>query len=81
MAARLLPSIASPRAIPMAETTRVGRIIHISRGYSVAEILELRDGVEQLAGFSVFGYRSNTALVFATKEEAIAELAALADQR
>jgi hypothetical protein len=64
----------------MPEQTRVGRIVHISRGYTVAEIIEVRESVETLAGFSVFGYRSNTALVFATQELAIAELAALADQ-
>jgi hypothetical protein len=65
----------------MPEKTRVGRIVHISRGYSVAEILELDDAGEKLAGFSVFGHRSNTALVFPTQEAAISELAALADER
>jgi hypothetical protein len=64
----------------MPEQTRVGRIVHISRGYSVAEIIRVNVSGENLAGFAVFGYRSNTALVFATKEEAIAELTALADQ-
>ena len=65
----------------MPEQTRVGRIVHISRGYSVAEIIEVNDAGERLAGFSVFGYRSNTALVFPTQEAAVAELATLADQR
>lgn len=64
----------------MPEQTRVGRIVHISRGYSVAEIIEVNEGGEKLAGFSVFGYRSNTALVFPTQEAAVAELGALADQ-
>jgi hypothetical protein len=64
----------------MPEQTRVGRIVHISRGYSVAEILRVDDSGEKLAGFTVFGHRSNTALVFATQEEAVAELTALADQ-
>jgi hypothetical protein len=63
----------------MPEKTRVGRIVHISRGYTVAEILELDDSGEKLAGFSVFGYRSDTGLVFPTQEAAIAELAVLAD--
>ena len=48
--------------------------MHISRGYTVAEIL---DG-DRLLGFSVFGYRSDTSRVFASKEEAIAALEALA---
>ena len=65
----------------MTELTRVGRIVHISRGYTVAEILVRRDAGEAVAGYSVFGYRSNTAQVFATQDEAIAELTALADQR
>jgi len=45
----------------------------------VAEIIETRDAGDKLVGFSVFGYRSNTALIFATQEQAMAELAALAD--
>jgi len=65
----------------MPEQSRVGQIVHISRGYTVAEILDVGDAGERLAGFTVFGYRSNTALVFATKEEAIAELTTLADLR
>ena len=80
-AARLRATFASPRAIAMPEETRVGRIVHISRGYTVAEILVLRDAGEAVAGYSVFGYRSNTAQLFATQDEAIAELTALADQR
>ena len=63
----------------MPESTRVGRIVHISRGYTVAEIIEPGESGDTLAGYSVFGYRSNTALLFETKEAAIAELDALAD--
>jgi hypothetical protein len=63
----------------MPDNTRIGRIVHISRGYTVAEILEKTDGGEKLLGFSVFGYRSDTALVFSTQEKAVSELNALAD--
>ena len=63
----------------MPDSTRIGRIVHISRGYTVAEILETRDGADELLGYSVFGYRSDTALVYSTQEKAIAELVALAD--
>jgi hypothetical protein len=59
--------------------SRIGTIVHIARGYTVAEILEPGEGSEKLAGYSVFGYRSNTALVFPTQEEAIAELTRLAE--
>lgn len=61
----------------MPDDTRIGQIVHISRGYTVAEILESEGG--RVLGFSVFGYRSDTAMVFATKEKAVAELSALAD--
>jgi hypothetical protein len=65
----------------MASESRIGSIVHISRGYTVAEILEPVDGGEKLAGYSIFGYRSNTALVFPTQEEAIAELTRLAEAK
>ncbi len=60
----------------MPDNTRIGRIVHIARSYTVAEILE----GDRLLGFSVFGYRSNTALVYQTKEVALAALASLADE-
>jgi len=63
----------------MPDSTRIGRIVHVSRGYTVAEIIEARDGGDRLLGFSVFGHRSDTAVVFATQEKAVAELNALAD--
>ena len=59
--------------------SRVGQIVHISRGYSVAEIVEARPGGDVPIGYSVFGYRSDTSLMFNTQEKAIAELNALAD--
>ena len=59
--------------------TRVGKIVHISRGYSVAEIVEARQGGDIVVGYSVFGYRSDTSLLFNTQEKAIAEVKALAD--
>jgi hypothetical protein len=65
----------------MPEQSRVGQVVHISRGYTVAEIIEVHDSGEKISGFSVFGYRPNTALVFPTREAAIAELVALADLR
>jgi hypothetical protein len=58
-------------------TTRVGRIVHISRGYTVAEIVETGGG--PVLGFSVFGYRSDTARLFPTPDAAIAELDDLAN--
>ena len=61
----------------MPDSTRIGQIVHVSRGYTVAEIVEAASG--SLLGFSVFGYRSDTAMLYATKEKAIAELNALAD--
>ena len=61
----------------MPDNTRIGQIVHVSRGYTVAEIVEAESG--RLLGFSVFGYRSDTALVYASKEKAIVELNALAD--
>ena len=61
----------------MPDNTRIGQIVHISRGYTVAEILETPG--DRLLGFSVFGYRSDTALVYASKEKAIVQLNALAD--
>ena len=63
----------------MPDNTRIGRIVHVSRGYTVAEILEPREGGDKLLGYSVFGYRSDTSLVYPTQERAIAELATLAD--
>ena len=63
----------------MPDSSRIGRIVHISRGYTVAEILEPRDGGDKLLGYSVFGYRSDTSLIFQTQEKAIADLVALAD--
>jgi len=63
----------------MPDSTKIGRIIHISRGYTVAEIVESGESGDKLLGFSVFGYRSDTALVYATQERAIAELNSLAD--
>jgi hypothetical protein len=63
----------------MPDSTRIGRIVHVSRGYTVAEILEQREGGDRLLGYSVFGYRSDTALVYPTQERAVAELIALAD--
>jgi hypothetical protein len=63
----------------MPDSTRIGRIVHISRGYTVAEIIESRESGDKLLGFSVFGHRSDTALVYATLEKAIAELNSLAD--
>jgi len=63
----------------MTTVSRIGRIVHISRGYTIAEILESGEAGEKLAGYSVFGYRSNTALVFASQEEALAELTRLAE--
>ena len=61
--------------------TRIGTIVHVSRGYTVAEILEPGDAGGKLVGYSVFGYRSTTALVFPTRDEALAELAKLAEQK
>lgn len=61
----------------MANTSRIGRIVHVSRGYTVAEIVEQPS--DRLLGFSVFGYRSDTAKVYPTKEQALVELQALAD--
>jgi hypothetical protein len=61
----------------MPDETRIGQIVHISRGYTVAEILQLPGG--RLLGYSVFGYRSDTARIHATKEQALVELNALAD--
>ena len=63
----------------MPDSTRIGRIVHVSRGYTVAEIIETREGGDKLLGFSVFGYRSDTAIVYSTQEKAVAELVALAD--
>ena len=59
--------------------SRVGKIIHISRGYTVAEIIEARGEGDVVVGYSVFGYRSDTSLLFNTQEKALAELKALAD--
>jgi len=61
----------------MPDSTRIGQIVHISRGYTVAEIVEAPGG--RLLGFSVFGYRSDTAKIYPTKEQALVELEALAD--
>jgi hypothetical protein len=61
----------------MADTSVIGQIVHISRGYTVAQIVEAPGG--RLLGFSVFGYRSDTSKVYATKEQALVELNALAD--
>jgi hypothetical protein len=61
----------------MPGNSRIGQIVHISRGYTVAEIIELPDG--RLLGYSVFGYRSDTARIYPTKEQAVVELEALAD--
>ena len=59
----------------MASTTRVGRIVHISRGYTVAEIVEPQSGGgDRVVGYTVFGHRSDTALIFDTQEKALAEL-------
>ena len=63
----------------MASTTRVGRIVHISRGYTVAEIVEPQcGGGDRVVGYTVFGHRSDTALIFDTQEKALAELNELA---
>jgi hypothetical protein len=59
--------------------SRVGKIVHISRGYSVAEIIEARPEGDIVVGYSVFGYRSDTSLLFNTQEKALGELKALAD--
>ena len=59
--------------------SRVGKIVHISRGYTVAEIIEARPGGDTVAGYSVFGYRSDTSLLFNTQDKAMAELNSLAD--
>ena len=61
----------------MPDTSRIGQIVHSSRGYTVAEIVE--EPGERLLGFSVFGYRSDTAKIYPTKEQALVELNALAD--
>jgi hypothetical protein len=61
----------------MPDASRIGQIVHISRGYTVAEIVE--EPGERLLGFSVFGYRSDTAKIYPTKEQALVELNALAD--
>jgi hypothetical protein len=61
----------------MADTSRLGLIVQISRGITGADIVEVPGG--RLLGFSVFGYRSDTARVYATKEQALVELNALAD--
>ena len=61
----------------MPDQTKIGRIVHISRGYTVAEIL---DG-ERLLGFSVFGYRSDTSRIYASQAEALAALESLADAK
>jgi hypothetical protein len=59
--------------------TKVGRIVHISRGYTVAEIVEPRADGEHVVGYSVFGYRSDTSLVFETTERALQVLQEVAD--
>jgi len=60
----------------MPDNTRIGQIVHVSRGYTVAEIVEVSG---RLLGFSVFGHRSDTAKIYQTKEQAVVELNALAD--
>jgi len=64
----------------MESSTRVGRIVHISRGYTVAEIVETPSGGgdDRVVGYTVFGHRSDTALIFDTQEKAMAELNDLA---
>jgi hypothetical protein len=61
----------------MPDNTRIGQIVHVSRGYTVAEIVEKSDG--RVLGFSVFGYRSDTARIYQDKDQAVVELNALAD--
>jgi hypothetical protein len=61
----------------MADNTRIGQIVHVSRGYTVAEIVEKAGG--RVLGFSVFGYRSDTAKIYPDKDQAIVELHSLAD--
>jgi hypothetical protein len=61
----------------MPDNTRIGQIVHVSRGYTVAEIVEQTDG--RVLGFSVFGHRSDTAMIYPDKAQAIVELNALAD--
>jgi hypothetical protein len=63
----------------MPSETRVGNIVHISRGYTVAEIVQSHLGDTKLLGYTVFGYRSDTARLFPTKEAAIAELTEIAN--
>ena len=63
----------------MPSETRVGQIVHISRGYTVAEIVQSHLGDSKVVGYSVFGHRSDTAKLFQTKEEAIAELTEIAN--
>jgi hypothetical protein len=60
----------------MPDNTRIGQIVHVSRGYTIAEIVEASG---RLLGFSVFGYRSDTAMIYQSKEQALVELNALAD--
>ena len=59
--------------------TKVGRIVHISRGYTVAEIVEPSAGGDKVVGFSVFGHRSDTGKLFGSQQEAIKELGDLAN--
>ena len=63
----------------MPSETRVGQIVHISRGYTGAEIVRSHLGDTTVVGYSVFGHRSDTAKLFDTREAAIAELTELAN--
>ena len=61
-------------------TSHVGRIVHISRGYTVAEIVEPQAGGEdRVLGYGVFGHRSDTAMLYGDPDKAIAALTELAN--
>lgn len=61
----------------MPDNSRIGQIVHVSRGYTVAEIVDQEGG--RVLGLSVFGHRSDTAMIYPDKDQAIVELNALAD--
>jgi hypothetical protein len=58
-----------------------GAIIHVERGYQIAEVIEDRPEASRFIGYRLIGAGADALPVFATEEQALYALAQLAAQR
>jgi hypothetical protein len=54
-------------------SNKLGKVVHVERGFTVVEILEDRNGQETVLGFSLFGVGTDIHRIY-TRDAAIAAL-------